>query len=128
MKNNHDEYCDVFADFQETVEAWERSPVTDELGVTEGRDVEGSRRTVWAVVTTETDFRLQFQAEGDHAEGTVDIHVRPPERFYTSEVDGKQTYFTFNGYTFKVRDLIPLHATHKCYRAVRFNDAGNDRY
>jgi len=122
-----DTYCDVFADFQEPIHAWERQPVTDELGMTEGRDA-GTQRTVWAVVTTETDFWMQFQAEGDHAEGTVDIHVRPPDRFYTSEIDGKQTYFTYNGYTFKVRDLIPLHATHLCYRAVRFNDPGNNRY
>jgi hypothetical protein len=80
------------------------------------------------MIVTETDFRSRFQAEGEHAEGTVDVHIMPPDQFFVKELDGKQTYFDFEGYTFKVCDRIPVNATHLSYRAVRFNDAGDQRY
>lgn len=118
----------VFDWNSQIVVAWDREDYSDGRGLAQGREIAGSRRNVMAMVTTETDFRQQFKAEGESAEGTVDIHIMPPDQFFVKEHDGKQTYFIFNGYTFKVADLIPVNATHLSYRATRFNDTGNDRY
>jgi len=118
----------VFEWNSQSITVWERENSTDDRGVSEGREVDSSRRTVQAMITSEGDFRGRFMSEGEHMEGTIDIHIMPPDIFYTKELDGKQTYLIFNGYTFKIADLIPVNATHLSYRAVRFNDAGNDRY
>jgi hypothetical protein len=122
------DFSSVFDWAAKSITAWERDISTDERGVSEGIEVEDSRREVMAMIVTESDFRNRFMAEGEHMEGTVDVHIMPPDQFYTKEADGKQTYFTFEGYTFKVADKIPVNATHLSYRAVRFNDTGNDRY
>jgi hypothetical protein len=122
------DFSGVFDWAAKSVNAWEREDTQNEQGVSEGIEVDGSRRDVLAMIVTESDFRNRFMAEGEHMEGTVDIHIMPPDQFYTKEADGKQTYFTFEGYTFKVADKIPVNATHLSYRAVRFNDTGNDRY
>jgi hypothetical protein len=122
------DFTNVFSWNSQSVEVWEREYSTDGRGISAGREVDSSRRQVLMMVTTETDFRAKFQAEGDHAEGTVDVHIMPPDMFYTKERDNKQTYFTFGSYTFKVADIIPVNATHLSYRAVRFNDPGDDRY
>ena len=121
-------FADVFDWASQPLVVWERTNSQDDQGVSEGIEVPLSHRTVQAMVVTETDFRGRFQAEGEHVEGTVDVHIYPPDAFYIKERDGKQTYFTFGQYTFKVADLVPVNATHLSYRAVRFNDAGNDRY
>ena len=122
------DFTNVFAWASQSVEAWEQEYSTDDRGVNEGREIDGSRRSVMAMITTETDFRSKFQAEGTHMDGTVDIHIMPPDAFYVQERDNKQTYFTFDGYTFKVADLIPVNASHLSYRATRFNDTRNGRY
>lgn len=122
------DFPDVFAWAAQDVVAWERTNSQDDRGVSEGVEVAGSRRTVAAMVVTETDFRGRFMAEGEHVEGTVDVHIMPPDSFFIKERDGKQTYFQFGQYTFKVTDIVPVNATHLSYRATRFNDAGNDRY
>jgi len=118
----------VFDWNSQVVVAWDREDYRDTQGIAQGREIDGSRRNVMAMITTETDFRQQFRQDGESADGTVDIHVMPPEQFFVKERDGKQTYFNFGGYTFKVKDLIPVNATHLSYRATRFNDAGDDRY
>lgn len=118
----------VFDWNSQPIEKWEREDYRDDRGVASGREIAGSRVTVMAMVTTETDFRQQFKAEGESAEGTLDIHIMPPDQFFVKERDGKQTYFIFEGYTFKVADLIPVNATHLSYRAIRFNDTGDNRY
>lgn len=122
------DFSSVFDWAAQSITAWEREDSQNDQGVFEGREVDDSSRSVMAMVVTESDFRNRFMAEGEHMEGTVDVHIMPPDEFYTKEADGKQTYFTFNGYTFKVADKIPVNATHLSYRAVRFNDPGNDRY
>ncbi len=118
----------VFDWNSQSIEAWDREDFRDEKGLAQGREIDGSKRNVMAMITTETDFRMQFKAEGESADGTVDIHIMPPDQFFVKERDGKQTYFTFQGYTFKVADLIPVNATHLSYRAKRFNDTGDNRY
>jgi hypothetical protein len=110
------------------VEAWDREDYRDNQGLAQGREVDNSRRTVMCMITTETDFRSKFLNIGENLDGTVDIHIMPPDQFFVKERDSKQTYFTFEGFTFKVADLIPVNATHLSYRATRFNDAGDDRY
>lgn len=122
------DFSGVFEWAAKSLTAWEREDTQNDQGVSEGRDVDGSSREVQAMIVTETDFRSRFQAEGEHAEGTVDVHIMPPDQFFVKEIDGKQTYFDFEGYTFKVCDRIPVNATHLSYRAVRFNDAGDERY
>ena len=110
------------------ITVWESLDVQDERGVYKRQEIAGSRRTIQAVITTETDLRGHFMATGDHVDGTVDTHIMPPDAFYTKERDGKQTYFDFEGYTYKVSDIVFVNAMHKCYRSVRFNDTGNNRY
>lgn len=122
------DFQNVFAWASQSVEAWEHESSSDDRGVSEGVEVEGSRRMVSAMITTETDFRAKFMAEGTHMDGTVDVHIMPPDVFYVQERDGKQTYFSFDGYTFKVSDLIPVNASHLSYRATRFNDTRDGRY
>ena len=122
------DFTNVFTWASQPIEAWEHEDSRDDRGVSEGREVEDSRRSVMAMITTETDFRAKFQAEGIHMDGTVDIHIMPPDEFYVQERDGKQTYFSFDGYTFKVADLIPVNASHLSYRATRFNDTRDGRY
>lgn len=122
------DFTGVFQWASQPVEAWDREDYRDNQGLAQGREIDGSRRTVDAMVVTETDFRGKFTNIGETLDGTVDIHIMPPEQFYVKERDGKQTYFTFNGIMFKVADLIPVNATHLSYRATRFNDAGDNRY
>jgi hypothetical protein len=122
------DFARVFDWAAQPVEAWDREESEDERGVVAGREIEESRRTVQAMITTETDLRGDFNTQGDHAIGTIDIHIMPPDQFFTKERDGKQTYLTFGSYTFKVADIVPVNATHLSYRATRFNDPGDDRY
>ena len=122
------DFSEVFDWAAQPLEVWERENTSDERGVSEGREISGSRRTVQAMITTETDFRSDFAAIGDHAVGGVTLHIMPPDQFFTKERDGKQTYFTFGKYMFKVADIVPVNATHRTYMAARFNDPGNDRY
>ncbi len=122
------DFSNVFEWAAQSIEVWEREPTVDERGVSEGTEVDDSRRSVLAMITTETDFRNRAMNEGEHMVGTIDLHILPPDIFYTKELDGKQTYLTFGGYTFKVIDKVPVNATHLSYRAERFNDPGNDRY